>query len=196
MLVTAVNIAQNYVGAGSGRASEELLGKPAAEATVADLKVLNKARLRRLFEAIAAPSVGELAGEWRADLLAGGIMGPLSRLYTHRAFGPGRWVGKGFPPPGEGSVGYNLFDGPGGTARVRSMSLGVGASRIVSGQSLLVNYSPHNRGSVGTMRDELRRVNERLYLGMGYMGIGGGAINPAPFALVGPPTAWMGADPS
>ena len=194
VLLTAVNIAQNYLGAGSARTLDELLGKRAATATSEDLAGLNKAQLRRVFAAATAPAPGVLTGEFRARLLAGGVLGPASRLYTHRAFGPGRWVGKGFPPAEQAQVGYNLFERDGATSRVREMSLVTGPSRIVSGTSLLVNYGPHNSGTVATMRDELRQINDRLFIGMGYMAIGGGSINPAPFALEGPPSAWVGAD--
>jgi hypothetical protein len=42
------------------------------------------------------------------------------------------------------------------------------------------------------MRDEVRKINDNLYICMGHMGIGGGAINPTPFVLLGPPTPWVG----
>lgn len=196
-LLTAVNVAQNYVGAGPGTTLDEILQKPADAASVDDLIGLNKARLRRLFAAARPPTPGALVGEYRARLLAGGVMGPASRLYTHKAFGPGTWVGKGFPPPGEPPVGYNLFaTAAAGTARVRRMALTLGPSQIVSGDAMLVDYKPFNGGTVATMRDEIRQINAGLFIGMGYMAIGGGSINPAPFALAGPATPWQGADES
>ena len=44
------------------------------------------------------------------------------------------------------------------------------------------------------MRDEIRQINDNLFIGAGYMGLGGGPINPAPFALIGPPKPWVGPD--
>jgi hypothetical protein len=44
---------------------------------------------------------------------------------------------------------------------------------------------------VDGMRDELRKINPDLFIGMGYMPIGGGAINPGPFVVYGPPEAWV-----
>jgi hypothetical protein len=44
------------------------------------------------------------------------------------------------------------------------------------------------------MRDEIRQINDTLFIGAGYMGLGGGPINPAPFALIGPPKPWVGPD--
>jgi hypothetical protein len=44
------------------------------------------------------------------------------------------------------------------------------------------------------MRDEIRMINDNLYIGMGHMALGGGSINPAPFLLIGPPAKWIGLD--
>ncbi|MGQ9843203.1 MAG: hypothetical protein ACUVRK_06500 [Spirochaetota bacterium] len=52
----------------------------------------------------------------------------------------------------------------------------------------------HNRGTVHSMRDEIRKINDTLYMGMGYMGLRGGPANPAFFTLVGKPNPWLGPD--
>jgi len=44
------------------------------------------------------------------------------------------------------------------------------------------------------MRDEIRKINDHLFIGIGYMGLGGGSINPAPFVLIGPAKEWVGVD--
>jgi len=44
------------------------------------------------------------------------------------------------------------------------------------------------------MQDEVRKVNDNLFICIGYMGIGGGSINPAFFILYGEPEKWVGAD--
>ena len=44
------------------------------------------------------------------------------------------------------------------------------------------------------MKDEIRKINKRLFLGMGHMAVGGGSINPAPFILSGEPEKWQGID--
>ena len=76
------------------------------------------------------------------------------------------------------------------------MKTGVGPTKLgKDGKfSFKIDYRMFNSGSVKSMRDELRRINENLYIGAGYMGLGGGSINPAPFALIGPPTPFKGAD--
>ena len=98
--------------------------------------------------------------------------------------------------------GYNLFAGssrddfggddhamqdePDEIVRLREFDTYAGPSQIDERESFHLDYGRHNSGTVQSMRDEIRRINDRLYLGMGHMALGGGAINPAPFLLVGP----------
>ena len=72
----------------------------------------------------------------------------------------------------------------------------MGASKVGKDgkQSFLVDYSADNSGTIHSMRDEIRQINENLFIGAGYMALGGGPINPAPFALIGPAKAWVGPD--
>jgi hypothetical protein len=44
------------------------------------------------------------------------------------------------------------------------------------------------------MCDELRKINDTLFIGAGYMALGGGPVNPAPFVVVGKPRPWVGID--
>jgi len=55
-------------------------------------------------------------------------------------------------------------------------------------------YRAYNGGLVHSMHDEIRKINDTLYMGMGYMAAGGGSINPAPFILYEKPSAWVGPD--
>jgi hypothetical protein len=43
-----------------------------------------------------------------------------------------------------------------------------------------------------TMHDEVRQVNDNLYICAGYMSVTGGGMNPGPFVLVGPPSKFSG----
>ncbi|MEQ9367109.1 MAG: hypothetical protein RIF32_22940 [Leptospirales bacterium] len=90
--------------------------------------------------------------------------------------------------------GYNLFAGSGAggarggseVQRLRKFDTYPGPSRIAAGDSFHLDYHAYNGGTVHSMRDEIRKINNNLYLGMGHMALGGGAINPAPFMLLGP----------
>jgi len=44
------------------------------------------------------------------------------------------------------------------------------------------------------MTDEVRKVNDRLFLGIGRLTITFGKYNPMPFVLMGPPDPWVGPD--
>jgi hypothetical protein len=44
------------------------------------------------------------------------------------------------------------------------------------------------------MRDEVRKVNDNLFLGLGRQTVTGGKWNIFPFVLMGPPEPWVGPD--
>ena len=106
-----------------------------------------------------------------------------------------RWLGKGFiAETAQHGQGYNLFgkgNGDGDITRTRRMRTTIGTSVFDKKQSFLLDYSPYNTGVVNGMRDELRKINAALFIGMGYMPIGGGSINPGPFLVYGTPSPWV-----
>ncbi len=199
VVLTGINILQKG-GAYRGASMEEILGMPPEKASAADIGRLDKAAVFQLFYAADAPSFAAMRGEYRARTLPVGIMAAGADFFTHHFFGPGHWEGKAFFPfENDKGWGYNLFklrgpDGKESLARTRKMNTFVGPSLIDGKPSFHLDYSPYNGGAVRSMRDEVRRINDRLYLGMGHMALGGGPINPAPFLLVGPPEKWIGLD--
>lgn len=199
ILLTGVNILQKG-GAYKGASVADILGVPVEKATAADIERLDKAAVFQLFYAAKAPAFTAMKGEYRAQTLSVGIMAAGADFFTHHFFGPGHWEGKAFFPfEKEKGWGYNLFkiagpDGKEALARTRKMNTFVGPSLIDGKPSFHLDYSPYNGGAVHSMRDEIRVINERLYIGMGHMALGGGSINPAPFLLIGPPEKWIGLD--
>jgi hypothetical protein len=197
--VTGINIMQNG-GKYDGRSIEKILGIPADKATLKDIQKLSKAEVFQLFYASPAPSLSDLKGEYKAFTLPLGILATPTDFYTHHFFGPGRWEGKAFATLEKDKAwGYNIFaakdkDGKTVLARTRKMNTYIGTSTIDDKPSYHLDYSPYNSGTVHSMHDELRRINDNLYIGMGHMALGGGAINPAPFVVIGPPEKWVGAD--
>jgi hypothetical protein len=85
-----------------------------------------------------------------------------------------------------------VFSMNGEIIRARKMNTYIGPSAIDTRTSFHLDYNSYNTGLVHCMRDEVKKINDNLYICMGHMGIGGGAINPAPFVLLGPPTPWVG----
>lgn len=176
----------------------EILGKEPRLATVEDLGRLSRREILRLFHAAAAPRMETLAGEYRAAILPVGPFAPLASFFTHTFFGPGRWYGKAFSPRGrDHGEGYNLFSERPPTPdqslnRTRRFVTCIGPSCFDGRPSLCMDYSPHNRFPVRSMRDEIRQLGPHLFLGLGTMGSGGGALNPAPFAVFGEAAPWRG----
>ena len=198
LLVTGVNILQNGGSGWDGRTLEQILGVPPEQATLADIQHLPKSEVMQLFHAATPPSITDLQGEYRAANLAVGIMAPAAEFYTQHFFGPGRWLGKGFmTAAARKGMGYNVFKEAGDSGivrRTRRMQTSVAISVFDKKESFHLDYSPFNRGVVHGMRDELRKINADLFIGMGYMPIGGGSINPGPFVVYGPPKPWVAPD--
>lgn len=115
---------------------------------------------------------------------------------VEKEFGPGRWEGKAFHPVlKDKGYGYNIFKDEGGKLyRTRKMDTVIGPSDYDGKPAFKLNYGAYNSGTVQSMRDEIRKINDNLFLGLGYMALGGGKINPAPFALIGPAKEWVGVD--
>ena len=197
--LTGINILQKG-GACDGRSVEAILGRPADQAIAKDLESLSKPEIMQLFYAAPAPDFSSLQGEYKAKTLPLGIMAPAADFFTHHFFGPGHWEGKAFFPFGKDTGrGYNLFavnddKGNPAIARERKMDTFVGKSGIDDKDSFHLIYKPYNGGMVKSMHDEIRKINDNLYICMGYMAAGGGAINPAPFILYGQPAEWVGPD--
>ncbi|MDT8272172.1 MAG: hypothetical protein RRA35_03170 [Desulfomonilia bacterium] len=193
VVLTVINILQNGLGGYKGRSVEEILGISPEKATLKDIQRLTKAQVMQLFHAAPAPDFASMNGEYRAELLSLGILAPSAAFYTHHFFGPGHWEGKAFLPIEENrGSGYNLFSKRGILTRTRKFNTYIGPSTIDRKAAFHLDYSPYNSGIVHSMHDELRQVNDRLFICMGHMALGGGAINPAPFVLMGPPTPWIG----
>ena len=194
--VTGINILQNGIGGWDGRSMQQILGVAPHRATVADIEKLSKSEVMQLYHAAAVPAMPDLTGEFQAKNLSVGIMAPAAEFYTHHFFGPGRWMGKGFTAQDALSgFGYNLFGKPGGDGtviRTCRMKTSISASVFDEKGSFQLDYSPFNKGLVRGMRDEIRKINPTLFIGMGYMPIGGGPVNPGPFVVFGAPAPWVG----
>ncbi len=208
IILTGINILQAGPKTPDGRTMAEILGAAPETARYDNVEKLSRKDKMQLFYAAETPGINALNGEYEARLLSGGVLGPSSALFTHHVFPTGRvtprtrWVGKGFKPNDANSgVGYNLFSRkkPGGNAetlRIRPMRTSFSVSKVGKDGKLSfqVDYSADNAGMIHSMRDEIRQINENLFIGAGYMALGGGPMNPAPFALIGPPKPWVGVD--
>lgn len=206
LALTIINILQAGSRSPDGRSVAEILGVDPRQATVADIEKLGRADTMQLFYAASTPDLASMHGEYQARVLKGGVLGPASILFTHHVFPTGtitldtHWEGKAFQNDDAArGQGYNLFT-VGGTGsarsilRARKFKTWIGPSLIGKDgrSSLHLDYSPFNTGVVNSMHDEVRQINDMLFICAGFMGLGGGPINPAPFVLMGPPDPWVG----
>ena len=197
--LTGINILQKG-GPYDGRSIEQILGKPAKTASVEDIQNLSKHEIMQLFYASPPPEFASMRGEYKAKTLPVGIMAPAADFFTHHFFGPGHWEGKAFLPEKYNlGWGYNLFEvqkreGHPVLSRERKMDTWIAKSLIDERPSFHLVYKAYNGGLVRSMHDEIREINNTLYICMGYMAAGGGSINPAPFVLYGHPSPWVGPD--
>ena len=150
-----------------------------------ELLRLSYADARSLFRSLPAPSVEEMNGEYRAELLDQGppVFLWIALWVVHLK---GRWLAKAFTPEGpKGGRGYNVFVIGNRVVRGTRMRTHVGPSRYDSQPSYHLDYSAYKGGLLGTMRDEVRKVADGLYLGLGAVGYTRLMRRPSPFLLEG-----------
>ncbi|WP_125098185.1 hypothetical protein [Leucobacter chromiireducens] len=165
---------------------------------VPHLAALDAAALLELFHTLDAPAIGELSGEY-AGFDALGLNqetfdAALARVTAGLEAGV-YWLGKGFPgAEGDGAAGYNrLLGRDGSVARRDRFGVHRGTSPIDGKDALLLKYSDFDNpaGRIGFL-DEIRKVNDRLFLCTGTPGEGAGT--PGFFFLAGPSAPHVGAD--
>lgn len=208
VILNGINIFQAGSKTPDDRTMAQILGTASETAVFDDVEKLSRKDKMQLFYAAKTPDFTALNGEYEARLLSGGVLGKSSALFTHHVFPTGlvtlrtRWEGKAFKANDTNTGrGYNIFsekksDGTAKTLRIRTMRTSLAVSKIGKDRKLSfqVDYSSDNTGTIHSMRDEIRQINENLFIGAGYMGLGGGPLNPAPFVLIGPAKPWVGPD--
>jgi hypothetical protein len=197
-LIIIINILQNGIGGWNGKSLDENLGMPAEKATFDDIKDFSKAQLMQLFYSANAPSKDELKGEIDGMAPPVGVFYPFALFFLTYIYGQGsKWIGKAFKPTADiKSPGYNLFLPKNSSAieRKRKMDTYIAASNIDRKDSYCLDYSAYNKCLVKLLLDEVRKINHELYIGMGYLTLPLGSLNPIPFILHGKFRPWVGPD--
>lgn len=199
VLLTVINVIQNGLGGWDGRSMDDILGVPAQKASPEDVEKLSKSDLMQLFHAADTPEFTEIKGEYKAKLLSAGVLSFVNDYYAHHLMGPGHWEAKAFFPFEEDKGwGYNLFtvgkDADSAIARTMKMDTSAGRSRFDEKDSFHLVYKAHNKGRNNSMRDEIRKINDRLFVGLGYLTWSLGKWNPSFFLLYGEADRWVGPD--
>ncbi|WP_411822107.1 hypothetical protein [Leptospira sp. 'Mane'] len=154
---------------------------------MAAIHKLSKREILDLYYLLPEPKEEFPIGDYEGELVEVGVMSPFSGFYTHHIFGPGRWKGKTISKENDSYIGFNRFCGNedcSSLLKEKRFLLKLAHSRIDQKLSWTLDYSSFNDGLVHGMYDELRPIKKNIFLGMGTMSVGGGALNPAPFLLI------------
>lgn len=160
------------------------------------LEDLSCRQLLDLYPRLEAPSLDEMQGEYQARVLrqASLLISLLGRLSLNNPLS-GRWQAKGFKPlNAEEGLGYNGFDRRGQWLVRYPMRLTIAPSIFDQKPCLRLDYTAYASlwGRV-KMIDEVRRVGEGQYLGLGTVGVPGFLrYLPMPFLLLGPVRDYRG----
>lgn len=167
-----------------------------------DLHMMTRDEVVALYHELEAPPFGEMHGEFAARVLDQGD----ARGYLLSAFVlnvRGRWLCKAFEPIGPThGHGYNSFMTPKGVKRSARMRTRLGPSKLPgdTNDAFHLEYADFNnfqRGGPGgallhTMLDEVRKISDGLYLGIGRTGFTEKTrAELHPFTLEGPVAAFV-----
>ncbi len=151
---------------------------------------MDRRNVKRLFRESVAPSMEEMNGEYAAELLDQGTR--LANWMIRRVFRmSGNWVGKAFQGIApESGIGYNYYFENGQKVKRLPMLTHFEETSLAAGKSFILDYSLTTRGLVRSMRGQIRRWQEGVYIGFGAVGPAFGRGDKLrrkiPFALVGP----------
>jgi len=160
--------------------------------TIETLHRLGTKGLMKLFRTLSAPPLREMNGEYRGHYF-GADGHPVSNLLWHASANwnlfSGKWQGKSFQPVSDtAGYGFNTMRKFGMIIRRWPMRTGIGPSRYDGRDVYALHYRYYySMAGIVNMQDEIRKVREALYLGVGHWRLPGG-IDMASvwFALTGP----------
>jgi hypothetical protein len=158
--------------------------------SVATLKHMDVAELMALFSTLDAPTIHEMNGEYAATLLKQPSLVATVVGYAaiYNPIMPGLWLCKAFRPVSNTQGrGYNTFQHLGNVVQRYPMQTLIAASRY--------DGKPAYQSLCGTihMVDEVRKVSDGVYLGIGTYGFTNAQRHiPLPFLLTGSVSAYRG----
>lgn len=163
---------------------------------VSHLQAMTTDALLALFTELEPPAPGELVGEYAGiDHLGRTEESFASALGRVQGGGGWYWLGKAFPgTEGGDAAGYNrVVNDDREVARRDRYGIAFGDSPFDGKPTLLLKYSDFDNGAgaIGFL-DEVRKVNDRLFLSTGRADEGKGDVSF--FFLVGPATPFVGVD--
>lgn len=157
---------------------------------------LNRDQIVELWKTLPPVSMAEMNGHYMGLVPNAGDktrQASTSDFMYDENLNQGYWLGKAYKQIGPNNgEGYNRYRMPGGrVVRKLRFSTEVGPSLIDGKPSFIMHYSAYNKS---TLIDELRKLDDHIYLGLGTKEDKDGKRGtPGHFLLVGPTDEWVGA---
>lgn len=169
------------------------------------IMALSREEVFKLWSECPAVDMAELDGEYKGLVPNAGneAVKKATDDVMFNVDGPlGYWHGKAYKPLSKTTGdGYNRWGRPDGTIeRYMRFATKMGTSLIDGKPALLMYYGTYRHrfipeGTENTLTDELRKLADGVYLGMGTTKMPGGKRSaPGHFVLMGPVAKWQGVD--
>ena len=160
--------------------------------TIEKLHHLGTKGLIELFKTLSVPPLSEMNGEYQGHYF-GADHHPVSNFLWHASANwnlfSGKWQGKSFHPVSDtAGYGFNNMKKFGMIVRRWPMRTSIGPSRYDVKDVYALNYRYYySAAGIVDMQDEIRKVHEGLYLGVGHWRLPIGiSMASVWFALTGP----------
>jgi hypothetical protein len=160
--------------------------------TIEKLRRIGTKQLIELFKTLKAPDLREMNGEYQGHYF-GADWHPVSDILWHAGANwnvfSGKWQGKSFQPVSDTTgYGFNNMKKFGMIVRRWPMRTSIGHSRYDGKAVYALNYRHYySTAGIVSMQDEIRKVQEGLFLGVGHWRLPIGiSMASSWFALTGP----------
>lgn len=168
------------------------------------IMALTRDEVMKLWRECPAVDMAELDGEYKGLIPNAGdeaAQKATAKLMYDEDGQMGYWLGKAFTPLGKTvGDGYNRYRRPGGKVdRYYRFATKMGTSLIDGKPAFIIRYATYHlpllQGHENTLVDELRKLDDGVYLGVGTIGRPDGTRTPpGHFVLIGPVAKWVGVD--
>lgn len=163
--------------------------------TLEQILAMNRDSILALWKTLPPIPLEELNGHYQGLVPNAGVKDRQARardyMYNENSV-RGYWLGKAYKKTGNNEgEGYNRWRFPNGKiVRNLRFSTKIGPSLIDGKPALIMNYGAYNKS---TLIDELRKLDQYVYLGVGTTATADGKRTPPEhFVLLGPTDEWIG----
>lgn len=167
----------------------KILGKSARMAEPCDIEKLRKPELMRLFYSANTPALEKLKGKFRCKVLVSGQTETQSRDLLSKIFGKSEWIEEEFSLLKNSSLkSCKTFLNSNNKGRTEVMKICntksyIAKSILDNRKSLHNNFQFTSREGQKSTHDEIRKINQKLFICMVYSPISGRPENPIPVIL-------------